>query len=133
MTTDAPSADALASGLGAARDVWEAIIASLAERFPPLVQSWKPSKSDFGRMCLLTHKKRTLLYLTPENGTVVVALVLGERAAALALESDLPDGIKALIREARPYAEGRGIRFPVSSADGVPAVAQLVALKAART
>jgi hypothetical protein len=39
-------------------------------------------------MCLLKQGSRTLLYMTPEKGTV--ALVLGERSAALALESDLP-------------------------------------------
>lgn len=129
MSTRAPSAHELASRLGGAQDVWDAIVASLAERFAPLGQEWKPSKSDFGRMCLIRHGTRTLLYLTPEKETVVAAVVLGERAVALALASDLPDAIKTLIREARPYAEGRGIRFPVPCLADAAIVQQLVTIK----
>jgi len=58
--------------------------------------------------------------MTPEKRTIRVAIVLGERAVALALASGIPESIKTLIKEARPYAEGRGIRFPVSSAADVP-------------
>lgn len=131
MKTQAPSTDELASALGGAREAWNGIVASLAERFSPLDEEWKPSRSSFGRMCLLKHAKRTLLYLTPERETVIVAVVLGERAAETALASDLPESIRTLIREARPYAEGRGIRFPVASAAEVPLVARLVAIKTA--
>jgi hypothetical protein len=131
MKTQAPSVDELASELGSAREAWDGIIAAAAERFAPLEQEWKPSKSGFGRMCLLKHRKRTLLYLTPEKETVIVAVVLGERAAEIALASDLPESIKILVREARPYAEGRGIRFPVASAAEVSAVSRLAAIKTA--
>ena len=131
MSTQAPSAREMASELGGAQEVWNAIVASLAERFAPVDQEWKPSKSAFGRMCLIRHRKRTLLYLTPEKEAVVVAVVLGERAAALALAGDFPEAIKILIREARPYAEGRGIRFPITSAADVPVVDRLVAIKVA--
>jgi len=80
-------------------------------------------------MCLLKQKKRTLLYLTPEKDAVRVAIVLGERAVALALASGLPEEIKVLIRKAPPYVEGRGIRFPICSANDVPIVSDLVAIK----
>lgn len=112
--------------------MWEAIIASLAERFHPLVQEWKPSRSAFARTrgyaCSSTGHARSST-CAGEQGAVVVAAVLGERAAALALESDLPEGIKTLLRQARPYAEGRGIRFPASSAADVSMVTRLVAIK----
>jgi hypothetical protein len=129
MKTNAPSADDLASELGGAREAWDGIIASATERFTPLGQEWKPSSSAFGRMCVLKHGKRTLLYLTPQRETVIVAIVLGERAAEIALAGDLPEAIKDRIREARPYAEGRGIRFPVASVPDVSIVARLVAIK----
>lgn len=92
---------------------------------------WKPSKSTFGRMCLLKHKKRTLLYLTPDKDEVTVAIVLGQRAYELAMTSGLPARIKQLFSEARPYVEGRGIRFPVSKERDIATIKQLVALKLA--
>jgi hypothetical protein len=80
-------------------------------------------------MCLLKQKKRTLLYMTPDKGKVVIAVVLGERAVAIALASKLPPRIKKLITEARPYVEGRGIKFEVSSVKEVLMVTELVDIK----
>ena len=131
MITNAPSEADLWSELGSAQEVWRKIIDAVAARLGPIDQEWKSSKAGFGWMCLLKKKKRTLLYMTPEKEAVLVAIVLGERAVALALASEIPAGIKTLIREARPYAEGRGIRFPVSSATDVPMVDDLVAIKMA--
>jgi len=129
MKTKAPSERELASELGAARAAWDGIVAALTERFGTMDVEWKPSKLAFGRMCLLKLKKRTLLYLMPDGGKFQVAIVLGERAVGLALAARLPARIKKLIREAHPYVEGRGIRFPVASTRDVPMIAQLVEIK----
>ena len=80
-------------------------------------------------MCLLQNKKRKLLYLTPEKGKVLIAIVLGQRAYDLAIASSLPAAIKKMFSEARPYAEGRGIRFSVSSLSDIPMIAKLVQIK----
>ena len=112
--------------------VWDAIVSALRAEYGDLATEWKSSKSDFGWMCVLKQKKRTVIYLTPEVGVVRVGLVLGERAVSHALASDLPDDIKALISEARPYAEGRGIRFPVKSIKALPMISTLVAMKMAK-
>jgi hypothetical protein len=131
MKPKAPSHRLVATTLGEARGVWDAIMDALGAEYGALTAEWKVSKSEFGWMCALKQKKRTVVYLTPEGGAVRVAVVLGERAAGHALASDLPDGIKALIAEARPYVEGRGIRFPVRSVAELPIVTKLVALKMA--
>jgi hypothetical protein len=130
--TAKPPADAeLRAFLGKAGAAWSAIVRAVEEKFAPLDQEWKPSKLGCGRMCLLRHKKRTLLYLTPDKGQVLVAVVLGERAFELAMSASLPAAIKKMLAEAKPYAEGRGIRFPVDSVRGVPVVAKLVEIKTA--
>ncbi len=125
----APRDPELKAALGTAWPVWTSILESLATRFDPLDRQWKPSKAAFGRMCLLQHRQRTLVYLTPEAGAVTVAVVLGERAVGLAMDSALPAAIKTLIAGARPYVEGRGIRFAVRNARDVRTVAKLVELK----
>jgi dihydrodipicolinate synthase/N-acetylneuraminate lyase len=114
---------------GSAFGVWNGVVDAVSRRFQSVEQEWKDSKSEFGRICLLKQKKRTLLYLTPQKESVLAAVVLGERAVELALASKIPDEIKTLIREARPYAEGRGIRFPINDAAGVEVVTELVAIK----
>ncbi|HUO98781.1 MAG TPA: DUF3788 family protein [Rhizomicrobium sp.] len=125
----APSAAELRAALGESSGIWTAIVEAVAKGFSPLDQEWRPSKLEFGRMCLLRHKERTLLYLIPMAGQMLAGVVLGQRAYDLAMESDLPAAIKKMLSDAKPYAEGRGIRFTVKSAKDVANVVLLVKLK----
>jgi hypothetical protein len=124
-----PTSAELKAVLGSADAVWSDIFRVVEDVVAPLNTEWKPSKTEFGRMCLLQHKKRTLLYLTPEQEKVTVAIILGERAYGLAMTSSLPAAIKKMFSEARPYAEGRGIRFSVNSPSDISTIKTLVQLK----
>ena len=124
-----PTEEQLANVLGSAAVLWYGIVHAVEETFAPIDRQWKPSKTEFGRMCLLQHKKRTLLYMTPDKEKIRIAIVLGERAYGLAMASSLPVAIKKMLSEARPYAEGRGIRFPVSSLGDIPMITKLVEIK----
>ena len=133
MSTKAksPTDAELKAALGSANVLWSGIVHAVEDAVSPLDTEWKPSKTEFGRMCLLQHRKRTLLYLTPEKEQVRVAILLGERAYGLAMASSLPAAIKKLFSEARPYAEGRGIRFSVSSLSDISTIKKLVEIKIA--
>jgi len=124
-----PTEAELAALLGSAAGLWSEIVRTIEASFSPIDDEWRPSKGEFGRICLLQQKNRTLLYLTPESGKVRVAIVLGERAFGLAMASSLPATIKMILSEAKPYAEGRGIRFTVSNRSDIPVVRKLVELK----
>jgi hypothetical protein len=124
-----PTRAELKTALGSAEALWSGIVRAVEDLVSPLDTEWKPSKAEFGRICLLQHKKRTLLYLTPEKENVRVAIVLGERAYDLAMASTLPAAIKKMFSEARPYAEGRGIRFSVSAPSDISTVQMLVEIK----
>jgi hypothetical protein len=133
VKVEPPTEAELEAALGSALPLWNAIVRMIEATCSPLSQVWKPSKSAFGSMCLLQFKKRTLLYLTPDRDRVWIAIVLGERAFLLTLASSLPEVIKHLLLAAKPYAEGRGIRFSISSAEELPAVARLVEIKTTPT
>ena len=125
----APGDKEVASQLGAAQAIWNGIIANLTEFYGEIDAEWRASKTGFGSTCLLKHKKRTLLYLTPEKEEIQVGIVLGDRAVALALASRLPRAIKTLITKAPKYGEGTGIRLRVKSGTDLPAVIDLVVMK----
>jgi hypothetical protein len=127
--TKSPTETELKAVLGSAAALWSDIIRAVEAVASPLDLEWKSSKSEFGRICLLQHKKRTLLYLTPEKEKVRIAIVLGERAYGLALASSLPAAIKKMFSEAKPYAEGRGIRFVANSTEEIPTIKKLVEIK----
>lgn len=115
--------------LGAKIAIWDGIVRAIEGLHAPLCMVWKPANiTPSGRMCALQHKKRTLLYLLPMQGEVLAAVILGERAYGLAMASDLPEVVKTMLSEAKPYAEGRGIRFAVGRRD-IPTVTKLVELK----
>jgi hypothetical protein len=128
---NSPTIAELPATLGHADALWSDIAQVVQAVVSPLDTEWKPSKTGFGRLCLLQHQGRTLLYLTPEKGQIRVAIVLGERACALAMASSLPPAIKQMFSEARPYAEGRGIRFSVSSPDDLTTINKLAEIKTA--
>jgi hypothetical protein len=130
ITTVKPPGDKeVASELGAAQETWDKIITNLTPFYGKIDVEWKASKTSFGWTCLLKHKKRTLVYLTPEKEQIQVGIVLGDRAVALALASRLPRKIKTLITKAPKYGEGTGIRLRVKSGAEVPAVIDLVVMK----
>jgi hypothetical protein len=51
-----PTEAELNAVLGSAGVLWSGIVQAIEERFAPLDRQWKPSKSAFGRVCLLQHK-----------------------------------------------------------------------------
>lgn len=125
----APSGAELHAALGKSASAWPGIVSGLEERFSPLELEWRPSKLEFGRMCVARFKDRTLVYLMPMAGQLLVGVVLGERAYEIALASKLRPAIKKMLSDAKPYAEGRGIRFVVKSASDVAQVLLLVECK----
>ena len=124
-----PTDAELKAALGSADALWRGILHVVEDAVSPLDTEWRPSTAEFGRICLLQQKKRTLLYLTPAKEKITVAIVFGERAYNLALSSSLPAAIKKLLSEARPYAEGRGIRFSVNSPSDLSTIKKLVEIK----
>jgi hypothetical protein len=130
ITTVKPPGDKeVASELGAAQEMWDKVITNLTAFYGEIDVEWKASKTSFGWTCLLKHKKRTLVYLTPDKEQIQVGIALGERAVALALASQLPQSMKTLIKKAPKYAEGRGVRFQVRSTAEASAATDLVVIK----
>jgi len=125
----APSGKELEKALGPAAALWTEILSTVEAIACPLELQWRPCKSAYGRFCLIRHRERTLLYLTPDSGRIWIAIVLGDRAYGLAMASSLPAGIKRMFSQARPYAEGRGIRFAVDSQRDVAVIRKLVQIK----
>jgi hypothetical protein len=121
----------LREALGTAFPVWQQLFDALSKEFHPVSHEWKPTKLEFGGVCLLKQKERTLVYLLPGKLQFEVSVVLGDRAAALALASDLRAETKKLISEARVYAEGRGVRFFIRTRKDIESVVQLVRFKTA--
>lgn len=131
LVVEPPNEAELKSALGPAFPVWLGVLRHTEATAGPITRVWKASKSGIGRMCLLQRKKRTLLYLTPDKHELWVAVILGERAYHLAMSSSLPAAIKDQLEAAKPYVEGRGIRFAIRALEDLPSVVKLLEAKTA--
>jgi hypothetical protein len=121
----------LAATLGSAFVFWNELKRLMASKFSPLSEEWGFSSKKTGWGLRLKREKRTVLYMTPCEGYFMASFALGEKAVKAAHESDLPVSVLQIIDSAKKYAEGRGVRLEVRSAEDVHSVEKLAVIKMA--
>src|SRR5664279_4106235 len=109
--TQAPTDDELSAELGAARALWDELIAELA--LP--IQEWNSYSPKAGWFVKLKFKKRTILYLSPCHDSFRVSFILGDKAMAAARLLKLPKAVMKIIDEAPRYPEGSGVRLEITA------------------
>jgi hypothetical protein len=110
---------------------WNELKRLIASRFTPLSLEWGFASEKTGWGLRLKREKRTILYMTPCKGYFMASFALGEKAVKAAHESDLPVSVLGVIDSAKKYAEGRGVRLEVRSAEDVRNVEKLAVIKMA--
>ena len=83
--TQLPTDDELSAELGAARVLWDELLAMLA--LP--IQEWNSYSPKAGWSLKLKLKKRTIVYLAPCHGSFRVAFILGDKAMEAARQCKL--------------------------------------------
>src|ERR1035438_1658075 len=117
----------LRAQLGAARVLWDELVAELA--LP--IQEWNSYSPKAGWSLKLKLGKRTIVYLAPCHGRFRVALVLGAKAVEAARQAKLAKAVLRIINEAPRYAEGTGVRLEIRARKDLAAVKQLAEVKLA--
>lgn len=124
-----PTDDDLSKVLGDAKALWDDLKTHVIENFPPIVEDWKHYGKSSGWTMKLLRKKRNLCFSYPGNGEMTVVFVFGDKAVQAVEESDIPRPIVDELKQARKYAEGRGIKIPVRTREDVETVKKLVDIK----
>jgi hypothetical protein len=125
VPTEADVAEALADSA----HLWTDLKDLMASHFDPLAEDWTFSGKKWGWSLRLKHKKRAVLYMTPSTDFFYVGFALGEKAAATAQSSDLPQSVLEIIDSSQKHAEGRAVRLEVRSAEDLDTVASIAAIK----
>jgi hypothetical protein len=126
-STEPPTDEELSTELGAARVLWDELIAELA--LP--IQEWNSYSPKAGWSLKLRLKKRTILYLAPCHGSFRVAFVLGDKAMEAARQLKLSKAVLKIIDEAPRYPEGTGVRLEIAARKDLAAVKKLAEVKLA--
>ena len=124
-----PDDQALVSALEKTYPLWAEIEKHVATAHGESIEEWKYYGPKSGWTLKTLHKKRNLFFFTPCQGYFRIALVFGDRAVAQILTSDLPTAIIEEVKNAKRYAEGRGLRVEVKTRRDVESVKKLIAIK----
>jgi len=104
----------LQKNLGSTYSYWNLISGSVHQLDPNTIGEWHYSGSKFGWHFRIKNKKRVVVYLLPRKGFFKTAFVFGKKATGIILNSNVNQDIKTQLRNAKDYAEGRGIRIDVT-------------------
>lgn len=124
-----PAAQKLARVLGESNSLWKEIKKHLKAEYGELTEEWKYYGKNYGWTLKTLRKKRNLFFFVPFEGAFNVSFVFGDKAVAAAEKSDLPKDIIKTLKEARKYAEGRGLKIEVKSMVDVENIKKLLTIK----
>ena len=126
-----PDEQGLRKALGKSGAFWMTIKTHLKENYGDTNEEWKFYSPKSGWTLKVLLKKRNLFFFMPMNGYFRIAFVFGDKAVTAVEKSDLPDNIKKELKDARKYAEGRGIRIEVKRPEDAGNVIKLIDIKVA--
>ena len=124
-----PDEKTLLKAIGKTAVHWKKIKSHLENEYGELIEEWKYYGQKTGWLLKTLKKKRNLFFCIPLKGSFQLTFVFGDKAVRAIEASDLPEAIKTELRNARKYAEGRGLRIDVKSAKDVKNIQKLVEIK----
>lgn len=124
-----PTDDDLAGALGRVKTHWDNLTTYAMKENPDAKPEWKCYTKKSGWTYVLRGKRRNVFYLTPLNKCFWVGFLFAEKTVDAAEQSDLPEPVLEMIRQAPKYPEGRGIRLTVSKAADVKTAKKLLKLR----
>ena len=121
----------LTEKLGPVSQLWNEIQHFVLEKYPAGNPEWFYSGAKRGWNFRIKDKKRAFVYLLPRDQYFKAALVFGDKAKDTVLASNVSDEIKEELKQAKKYAEGRGIRIDVKEAVILSDIKTLIEIKLA--
>lgn len=124
-----PDDEMLAKALGKSNRLWKEIKKHLSAEYGELIEEWKFYGQKSGWILKTLRKKRNLFFFIPLKDSFQISFVFGDKAVAAVEKSDLPKEFITELKNARKYAEGRGLRIDVKNPTDVEHIKTLVAIK----
>lgn len=124
-----PTEESLFDALGELYPLWKTINDYCINLYPEATVNWHYSGEKYGWAYRISDKKRVLIYLLPRDGFFKTAFLFGQKAMNEIEISNIAESIKLELRQAKVYAEGRGIRLEVKDNNILKDIQQLIAIK----
>jgi len=124
-----PTDAALKKAIGRTYSSWKALSDFTYQSYPAATEGWNFPGEKYGWSFRISDKKRALIYLLPRDGFFKAAFVFGQKATDEILSSDMDETIKTELKNAKVYAEGRGIRVDVKNQSMLKDLKKLISIK----
>jgi hypothetical protein len=124
-----PDDKALSGVLGSSFKTWVEIRDSVRKEHGPAVEEWKYYGAKSGWVLKFLLKKRNLFFMSAQEKYFRLAFIFGDKAVDAIAESDIPSALIREVKEARRYAEGRGLRLEIRNRSSMKDVLTLVNIK----
>ena len=124
-----PNDEILASVLAQSKTLWDAVINHIKAVYKKPCEEWKFYGTKSGWTLAVLSDKRRLINIIPQKGYFQTIFTLGEKAAAAARASDLPQAVKALIPAETQCVCGYGLVLDIRTSVDVAAAKQLLEIK----
>ena len=124
-----PDEEMLAEALAGSKIFWDGLKSHVAANCGNFSEEWKFYSKKAGWSLVVKSKKRTILYLIPQDSYFKANFVFGEKAVAAAQSAGLPEWLLTQIAEAKPYVEGRSFMIDVRGETDADTARKLIAIK----
>ncbi len=119
----------LKKAIGRNYSSWKVLADFTYQSYPAATEGWSFSGDKYGWNFRISDKKRALIYLLPRDGFFKVAFVFGQKATDEIVSSAIDETIKTELKNAKVYAEGRGIRIDVKNQSLLKDLKKLISIK----
>ena len=126
-----PTSQDLKKALGTTFSIWESMVETARSLYPKAIEEWNFPGEKYGWSFRIKDKKRAIIYLLPQDKFFKVSFVFGQKATDAVLDSTIAEDIRKDLRNARVYAEGRGIRIDVKNKSPLKDIKELIKIKIA--
>ena len=94
-------------------DAYNKLISYLENEYDPLTNEWKFYSKKAGWALRISNKKRNLVFLSPNEDYFLGTVNMGVKISKIALNSDISDNTKDIIKQTKVYTEGISILIKV--------------------
>lgn len=110
-------------------NLWTDIKLTISSQYGSTISEWKFYTKKTGWTLKTLLGKRNLFFFKPYNKYFTLTFVFGDKAVNAVEDSDVSENLKQTLREAKKYAEGRGISVEVKNKKNVKDVLKLLDIK----
>ena len=127
--TKRPTCHDLIEKLGPTHHFWLQIQDFVYYKYPNGLAEWNYPGKKYGWSYRIKDKRRAIIYFSPRENYFKIAFVLGQKAYDNIMNSEISMSIKDELKQAKKYAEGRGIRIDVLDNSNIAEIKKLVEIK----